>query len=92
MHSVPAYVNMVSRTYIFNVGKFAFLFAIFVVGEGQLKGFGRLYDWQRPVSDDQWFIQKLDHFNGADGRVWKQVYSIQILFHSLLFIVFNTHP
>lgn len=23
--------------------------------------------------EDQWFIQRLDHFNGADSRVWKQV-------------------
>lgn len=28
---------------------------------------------QRVVFDEQWFIQKLDHFNGADSRVWKQV-------------------
>uniref|UniRef100_A0A2C9K4W9 Serine protease K12H4.7 n=1 Tax=Biomphalaria glabrata TaxID=6526 RepID=A0A2C9K4W9_BIOGL len=25
---------------------------------------------------EQWFIQKLDHFNGADSRVWKQRYFV----------------
>lgn len=25
------------------------------------------------VFEDRWFIQRLDHFNGADGRTWKQV-------------------
>lgn len=23
--------------------------------------------------EDEWFIQKLDHFNPTDGRTWKQV-------------------
>lgn len=30
--------------------------------------------------EDQWFIQKLDHFNGADSRVWKQRYFVNEAF------------
>ncbi|XP_028650255.1 thymus-specific serine protease [Erpetoichthys calabaricus] len=32
-------------------------------------------------AEDLWFTQKLDHFNGADDRVWKQRYFINDTFH-----------
>ncbi|XP_077397024.1 thymus-specific serine protease [Festucalex cinctus] len=81
MLGAAVHVNMVLPNYIFAVCKFTFLFAIFVVGEGRLKGFGRFFELQRHVSDEQWFIQKLDHFNGADGRVWKQRYFVNDAFY-----------
>ncbi|KAM6970123.1 thymus-specific serine protease [Aplochiton taeniatus] len=33
------------------------------------------------VSDEQWFIQKLDHFNGADDRMWKQRFFVNDSFY-----------
>uniref|UniRef100_A0A668A8S4 Serine protease 59, putative n=1 Tax=Myripristis murdjan TaxID=586833 RepID=A0A668A8S4_9TELE len=33
-----------------------------------------------PVFEEQWFTQKLDHFNGADSRVWKQRYFVNEAF------------
>lgn len=30
----------------------------------------------RTVVQDEWFVQKLDHFNGADSRTWNQRYFI----------------
>ncbi|KAK0135323.1 putative serine protease F56F10.1 [Merluccius polli] len=33
------------------------------------------------VIKDQWFIQKLDHFNGADSRTWKQRYFVNDKFY-----------
>ncbi|KAI7790067.1 thymus-specific serine protease isoform X1 [Triplophysa rosa] len=33
------------------------------------------------ATEDQWFIQRLDHFNGADTRVWKQRYFINDSFY-----------
>ncbi|GLD52876.1 thymus-specific serine protease [Lates japonicus] len=48
------------------------------VGEGQYKGFRRFHQVQdtrqRAVFEEQWFTQKLDHFNGADSREWKQYF------------------
>lgn len=36
-----------------------------------------LYGMERPQTPpEQWFVQKLDHFNGADSRVWKQRYFV----------------
>ncbi|XP_049582929.1 thymus-specific serine protease [Syngnathus scovelli] len=81
MLSVPAHVNMVLPTYVLVVCKFSFLFFIFVVGEAQAKGFSRFYELQIDVSDEQWFVQKLDHFNGADDRVWKQRYFVNESFY-----------
>lgn len=48
----------------------------------RFKGFRRFSDLSKttphmakagPAVEDHWFTQRLDHFNGADTRVWKQV-------------------
>lgn len=49
---------------------------LFCVGEGRFNAF-RTFRGE-PVSsagaaEELWFTQKLDHFNGADPREWKQV-------------------
>lgn len=63
-------------------GSLLLLFSLFCchfgMGEGQFKGFRRLSRMQgssspRGALEEQWFPQKLDHFNGADSREWKQV-------------------
>lgn len=63
---------------------FFYLLCVFTVGDGQFKGFrklGHVQDTeQAAVFEEQWFIQKLDHFNGADTREWKQV-SLFMLFY-----------
>lgn len=58
------------------------LFGLVAVGEGRFKGF-RKFDVVQDsshgaMSEELWFIQKLDHFNGADSRVWKQVSPIAV--------------
>ncbi|KAM7399742.1 hypothetical protein PAMP_018990 [Pampus punctatissimus] len=62
-----------------------FLFSLFVLGEGQYKGFRKFIGVQDTRKGDafeeQWFIQKLDHFNGADSRVWKQRYFVNEAFY-----------
>ncbi|XP_057694055.1 thymus-specific serine protease [Corythoichthys intestinalis] len=68
-------------THGFVVCKFTFLFAFLVAGEGRLKGFGRFNEIHRHASDEQWFMQKLDHFNGADDRMWKQRYFVNDAFY-----------
>lgn len=54
-----------------------FQVSVFAAGDGHYKGFARLNQVQNTkheaLFDEQWFIQKLDHFSGADTRVWKQV-------------------
>lgn len=49
---------------------------LFCVGEGRFSAF-RAFRGEPVASagdpEELWFTQKLDHFNGADGRVWKQV-------------------
>lgn len=57
-------------------GTFFVLFScLFGVGEGL--GFRKFIEKRdsssSPLFDEQWFVQKLDHFNGADSREWKQV-------------------
>ncbi|XP_008307002.1 thymus-specific serine protease [Cynoglossus semilaevis] len=60
------------------------LLSVAAVAEGQrFKGFRKFYRGQdenakmlRTVFDEQWFVQKLDHFNGADSREWKQRYFV----------------
>lgn len=51
-------------------------------GDARFKGFRRFVDRSEaiqhtartgPKVEDHWFTQRLDHFNGADSRVWKQV-------------------
>lgn len=53
-----------------------FLCCLFGTGRAAFKGFNRLKVRQekghKTVSDEQWFIQRLDHFS-ADSREWKQV-------------------
>lgn len=54
------------------------LLSLFSLGEGQHKGFRNFnlkFNTRKEALrfEEQWFIQKLDHFNGADSRVWKQV-------------------
>ncbi|XP_061574763.1 thymus-specific serine protease isoform X2 [Cololabis saira] len=70
------------------MGEVTLLFIIvssFSVGEGLYKGFGKFKQLQdveqRAVFEEQWFIQKLDHFNGADSRVWKQRYFVNEAFY-----------
>ena len=66
----------------FQIGTFickvAAIILLSVPCEGQhLKRFRRFnrlrVTGNETVIKDQWFIQKLDHFNGADSRTWKQV-------------------
>ncbi|XP_047449939.1 thymus-specific serine protease [Mugil cephalus] len=61
------------------------LLSLLDVGEGQYKGlrkFSQVQDSQHwAASEEQWFIQKLDHFNGADSRVWKQRYFVNETFY-----------
>ncbi|XP_034557451.1 thymus-specific serine protease [Notolabrus celidotus] len=62
-----------------------FLFSVFAVGEAKYGGFRRFN--QEPdtrlgdVSEEQWFIQKLDHYNGADSREWKQRFFVNDSFY-----------
>ncbi|KAM6987643.1 thymus-specific serine protease [Tautogolabrus adspersus] len=62
-----------------------FLFSLFVFGNAQYKGFRRFNQEQdsslADVLEEQWFIQKLDHFNGADSREWKQRYFVNEAFY-----------
>lgn len=56
-----------------------FAFILSVPCYGHFRGFRNyvqldsVKDKGAVIFDEQWFIQKLDHFNGADSRVWKQV-------------------
>ncbi|KAL6105022.1 uncharacterized protein ACO6RY_06636 [Pungitius sinensis] len=51
----------------------------------EFKGFRRFHEAQevarRSVTEEQWFTQRLDHFNGADRRVWKQRYFVNKAFY-----------
>lgn len=51
--------------------------SLLAVAAGRFQGFRRgnvLHDPpQGAESEELWFTQRLDHFNGADSRVWKQV-------------------
>nr|XP_020441942.1 putative serine protease K12H4.7 [Monopterus albus] len=62
-----------------------FLFSVFAIGDGHYKSFvkyNQLQDNKRGAAfEEQWFIQKLDHFSGADTRVWKQRYFINEAFY-----------
>ncbi|XP_041657544.1 thymus-specific serine protease [Cheilinus undulatus] len=62
-----------------------FLLSVFTGGKAQYKGFRRFYQVQdislRSVFEEQWFTQKLDHFNGADSREWKQRYFVNEAFY-----------
>lgn len=71
-------INMAFQTCSFLLCKgtlFLLFSCLFGVGEGH--GFRRFIEKQESGSgalfDEQWFTQKLDHFNGADSREWKQV-------------------
>ncbi|XP_030263278.1 thymus-specific serine protease [Sparus aurata] len=59
--------------------------SLLVVAEGQYKGFGKFYQVQdsshRAVFEELWVTQKLDHFNGADSREWKQRYFVNEAFY-----------
>lgn len=61
------------------------LFSALVGAERQYKGFrkfSQLYETrQRDVIEEQWFTQKLDHFNAADNRYWKQRYFVNEAFY-----------
>ncbi|XP_068441238.1 thymus-specific serine protease [Clinocottus analis] len=60
-----------------------------VGGHGRFKGFGNFRTLnggehaagKRSASEELWFTQKLDHFNGADGREWKQRYFVNEAFY-----------
>ncbi|XP_053278599.1 thymus-specific serine protease [Pleuronectes platessa] len=60
-------------------------FSVCAVVQGQVKGFRRFGHVQRvqrgAASEEQWFTQKLDHFNGADPREWKQRYFVNENFY-----------
>ncbi|XP_034459958.1 thymus-specific serine protease isoform X2 [Hippoglossus hippoglossus] len=62
-----------------------FVFSVCAVVQGQVKGFRRFSHVQRAqqgaASEEQWFTQKLDHFNGADSREWKQRYFVNENFY-----------
>ncbi|KAK7906767.1 hypothetical protein WMY93_015379 [Mugilogobius chulae] len=55
------------------------------VADGR-KGFGKFLlqrhdeNIQKTEAKEQWFLQKLDHFNGQDSRVWKQRYFVNDTF------------
>ncbi|MED6264478.1 hypothetical protein CHARACLAT_015365 [Characodon lateralis] len=55
------------------------------VAEGRFKGFGKfnvVHDHNQGAAfEELWFTQKLDHFNGADSRVWKQRYFVNEAFY-----------
>ncbi|XP_034023706.1 thymus-specific serine protease [Thalassophryne amazonica] len=60
------------------------VFFLFVFGEGR---YTKLFNNVRGVRlnaevEEQWFTQKLDHFNGADTRVWKQRYFVNETFYN----------
>ncbi|CAL8337785.1 unnamed protein product [Boreogadus saida] len=73
--------------HIGTMSKVIAILLIFAVCEGhRLRGFGSFTTrWQdtrnETVVGDQWFIQKLDHFNGADSRTWKQRYFVKEQFY-----------
>ncbi|XP_071402429.1 thymus-specific serine protease isoform X2 [Centroberyx affinis] len=62
-----------------------FLSSLCALGEGRYKGFRKFEQVQaadrRALSEEQWFTQKLDHFNGADVREWKQRYFVNEAFY-----------
>nr|XP_019950417.1 PREDICTED: thymus-specific serine protease [Paralichthys olivaceus] len=62
-----------------------FVFSVCAVGHGRVKGFRRFGHVQRAQrgapSEEQWFTQRLDHFNGADIREWKQRYFVNENFY-----------
>ncbi|XP_074534899.1 thymus-specific serine protease [Halichoeres trimaculatus] len=64
-----------------------FLFSVLTIGEAQYKGFKRFNLVQETspgdVSEEQWFTQKLDHYNGADSREWKQRYFVNDSFYKV---------
>lgn len=75
----PVCSNMAFQTFSLFPCKVILLVVVslLVVAEGQYKGFGKFYQVQdsshRAVFEELWVTQKLDHFNGADSREWKQV-------------------
>ncbi|CAG06389.1 unnamed protein product [Tetraodon nigroviridis] len=61
-----------------------FLCCLFGTGRAAFKGFNRFKVRRetdlKTVSDEQWFIQRLDHFS-ADSREWKQRYFVNEAFY-----------
>ncbi|KAG8002240.1 Thymus-specific serine protease [Nibea albiflora] len=65
------------------------LVSLCVAVDGHFKGFRKFHRVQdgslslshRGVLEEQWFTQKLDHFSGADSRVWKQRYFVNEAFY-----------
>ncbi|KAM9801291.1 thymus-specific serine protease [Neosynchiropus ocellatus] len=59
------------------------LSCLFTVGHGRFKGFDKFVRVQQTSvePEEQWFSQKLDHFRGADSRVWKQRYFVNEAFY-----------
>ncbi|KAM9853549.1 thymus-specific serine protease [Aulostomus maculatus] len=61
------------------------LFTLCLLVEGRYKGFRKFSQEQDTrhgvVFQDQWFTQKLDHFNGAESRVWQQRYFVNDAFY-----------
>ncbi|CAL8295962.1 unnamed protein product [Merluccius merluccius] len=71
-------------TFICKVAAIILLFSVPCEGQ-HLKRFRRFNRLRvtsnETVIKDQWFIQKLDHFNGADSRTWKQRYFVNDKFY-----------
>uniref|UniRef100_A0A3B4A6I3 Uncharacterized protein n=1 Tax=Periophthalmus magnuspinnatus TaxID=409849 RepID=A0A3B4A6I3_9GOBI len=78
---VSYYSNMAFHSRCFVLCTTLVLISVFSLAKGH-KGFGkfvrRLHTIQKP--QEQWFTQKLDHFNGQDSRVWKQRYFVNDTF------------
>ncbi|XP_067364195.1 thymus-specific serine protease isoform X2 [Channa argus] len=76
---------MAFRVFPFCTFAYLWLFCVFAVGAGRYKSFAKFNQVQDinrgGVFEEQWFSQKLDHFNGADSRVWKQRYFINEAFY-----------
>lgn len=68
--------TMAFPTFVVLLCQVAVFLSLCAVGEGRYSIFRRFKEAQDTKQgspfEEQWFTQKLDHFNGADTRVWKQ--------------------
>lgn len=68
--------TMAFPTFVVLLCQVAVFLSLCAVGEGRYSIFRRFKEAQDTKKgspfEEQWFPQKLDHFNGADTRVWKQ--------------------
>ncbi|XP_035768122.1 thymus-specific serine protease [Neolamprologus brichardi] len=77
--------TMAFHTFVVLLCQVAVFLSLCAVGEGRYSIFRRFKEAQDTkqgsLFEEQWFTQKLDHFNGADTRVWKQRYFINEAFY-----------